>query len=104
MRIAYITADPGVPVFGSKGCSIHVQEVLRALAGRGVEIELFARNCAGEPPAGLGKVRLNPLPPGPKGDWAWRGQRCLKPKEPLRQPLNGEGQSSFAYERTRVWS
>jgi len=48
MRIAYITADPGVPVFGSKGCSIHVQEVLRALVGCGAEIELFATNCAGE--------------------------------------------------------
>src|SRR6266487_4285673 len=23
MRIAYITADPGVPVFGRKGCSLH---------------------------------------------------------------------------------
>lgn len=33
MRIAYICADPGIPVFGQKGCSIHVQEVIRALLG-----------------------------------------------------------------------
>ena len=31
MRVAYVCADPGVPVFGRKGCSIHVQEVLREL-------------------------------------------------------------------------
>ena len=31
MRIAYICADPGVPVCGCKGASIHVQEVIRAL-------------------------------------------------------------------------
>ena len=42
MRIAYICADPGVPVFGQKGCSIHVQEVMRALAARGAEVELWA--------------------------------------------------------------
>jgi starch synthase len=40
MRIAYICADPGIPVFGQKGCSIHVQEVIRAFrqlgAHRGV--------------------------------------------------------------------
>ena len=31
MRIAYVCSDPGVPVFGCKGCSVHVQEMLRAL-------------------------------------------------------------------------
>ena len=30
MRIAYVCADRGVPVFGRKGCSIHVQEMIRA--------------------------------------------------------------------------
>ena len=29
MRLAYVSADPGVPVFGRKGCSVHVQEVVR---------------------------------------------------------------------------
>src|SRR5258707_1509695 len=104
MRIAYITADPGVPVFGSKGCSIHVQEVLRALAGRGAEIELFATNCAGEPPPGLGQVRLHPLPPAPKGDLASREQKCLLANEPLRATLEREGPFSLVYERHSLWS
>jgi glycosyltransferase involved in cell wall biosynthesis len=103
MRVAYITADPGVPVFGSKGCSIHVQEVLRALAGRGAEIELFATNCTGERPAGLDKVRLHPLPPAPKGDLASREQKCLQANEPLRATLEREGPFSLVYERHSLW-
>ena len=31
MRLAYVCGDPGVPVWGTKGCSVHVQEVIRAL-------------------------------------------------------------------------
>src|SRR5215471_13698120 len=104
MRIAYITADPGVPVFGSKGCSIHVQEVLRAIAGRGAELQLFATSCAGEPSPGLGKVRLHPLPPAPKGDLASREQKCLLANEPLRATLEREGPFSLVYERHSLWS
>ena len=39
LRIAYICADPGVPVFGAKGCSIHVQEVIRAMCRCGIAID-----------------------------------------------------------------
>ena len=69
MRIAYITADPGVPVFGRKGCSIHVQEVLRAMIKRGAQIELFAANCSGVPPADLAAVHLYPLMLPPRATW-----------------------------------
>ena len=47
MRIAYVCADAGVPVFGSKGCSIHVQEMLRALRQHGAHCELFAIDTDG---------------------------------------------------------
>ena len=36
MRLAYICMDSGVPVLGRKGCSIHVQEVVRALGRAGL--------------------------------------------------------------------
>src|SRR5438552_14433109 len=98
MRIAYITADPGVPVFGRKGCSIHVQEVLRAMIKRGAQIDLFATSIhspalaggyAGEN-SGLEKVRLHPLPPAPKGDLAFREQKCLGANSALRAALEHE--------------
>jgi hypothetical protein len=49
MRLAYVCADRGVPVFGQKGCSVHVQEVIRALLRRGVRVELFATQLGGDP-------------------------------------------------------
>ncbi|MGI6657133.1 MAG: glycosyltransferase family 4 protein [Desulfobulbus sp.] len=49
-RIAYICADPGIPEFGSKGASIHVQEMLRALLRRGFDPVLFAVRLDGDVP------------------------------------------------------
>ena len=34
MRVAYICTDPGIPVFGTKGASVHVQEVVKAMLSR----------------------------------------------------------------------
>src|SRR5437667_4925419 len=125
MRIAYITADPGVPVFGRKGCSIHVQEVLRAMAKLGAQIDLFATStrrredsglcqpepnplphaggCAGEIP-GLENVRLHPLPAAPKGDLAFREQQCLAANGALRAALERQGPFTLVYERYSLWS
>jgi hypothetical protein len=50
MRVAYICADPGVPVFGRKGGSVHVQEVIRALSRQGLQVDLFATRLDGDPP------------------------------------------------------
>ena len=38
MRIAYVTTDPGIPPFGTKGASIHVQSVLRELLAAGHQV------------------------------------------------------------------
>lgn len=42
MRIAYILADPGIGIFGTKGASIHAQEMIRAFRGLGHEVTVFA--------------------------------------------------------------
>ena len=68
MRVAYVCADRGVPVFGWKGCSIHVQEVIGALRCREATVELFATHLEGSPPAALASLRIHPLPPPPKGE------------------------------------
>jgi glycosyltransferase involved in cell wall biosynthesis len=41
VRIAYVLADSGVPVFGAKGASIHVREMVNALAALGHEVTLI---------------------------------------------------------------
>ena len=42
MNIAYITADFGVPVFGFKGASIHVREMVRALQTAGHSVRVYS--------------------------------------------------------------
>lgn len=64
MRIAYVCADPGVPVFGSKGASVHVREICRALVSLGHEVVVFAIRRGGRPLAGFlpDVVELGPDP------------------------------------------
>src|SRR5260370_42599085 len=62
MRIAYVCADPGVPVFGRKGCSVHVQEMIRAFRRSGADVELFAARADGPLPPELEGVRVHRLP------------------------------------------
>lgn len=38
MRITYLLADPGIGVFGTKGASVHVQEMVRAFRQQGHEV------------------------------------------------------------------
>jgi len=47
MRIAYVTADSGVPVFGRKGASIHVQQLVRSFVGLGHEVTIFTGRKGG---------------------------------------------------------
>lgn len=42
MRIAYVNADCGIPVFGDKGASVHIQEMLRAFRAIGAEVRIVA--------------------------------------------------------------
>lgn len=58
MRIAYVCGDPGIPVFGTKGASVHVQEVIRALLQAGHEVELFCRRTGGAALGDLATTRL----------------------------------------------
>ncbi len=61
-RIAYLSTDPGVPVFGRKGASVHVQSVVRELLRRGHEVHLLASRVGGDTPRGLEDVVLHELP------------------------------------------
>jgi glycosyltransferase involved in cell wall biosynthesis len=42
VRVAYVVADRGIPVFGAKGASIHVREIVGALTGLGHQVTLVA--------------------------------------------------------------
>jgi glycosyltransferase involved in cell wall biosynthesis len=42
MRVLYLNADPGIPVLGHKGASVHVRELTRALVRAGIEVVVAA--------------------------------------------------------------
>jgi glycosyltransferase involved in cell wall biosynthesis len=104
MRMAYICADSGVPVFGRKGCSIHVQEVLRAFLGLGVEVELFASRFGNPAPADLDSIRIHEIPVRASGEASIREQAALAANQDLRTALEHEGLFDFIYERYSLWS
>lgn len=47
-RLLYLSADPGVPVLGHKGASIHLRELVAALAGTGVDVTVASPRIAFE--------------------------------------------------------
>lgn len=61
MRIAYVCTDPGVPVFGRKGASVHATAVLRVLRGRGADVDLVTTRPGGVAPPDLADVRVHDL-------------------------------------------
>lgn len=111
MRIAYVCADPGVPVFGRKrgsirvkGCSIHVQEMIRAFVGLGARVELFATCAEGDPPPGLEDVPVHPLPAVLGSRIGDRERAALAANDGLRDALEGAGPFDLVYERYSLWS
>jgi starch synthase len=65
VRVAYLCADPGVPVFGSKGSSVHVQEIVRAWRHTGASVTVYCASLGSERPADLADldvVEIQPLP------------------------------------------
>lgn len=71
-RIGYVCADPGIGVFGTKGASVHVQAVVRAMRRAGAMVEIFAAKTGGQAPADLADVPVHALPTRPKTDDAGR--------------------------------
>ncbi len=103
-RIAYICADPGVPVFGCKGASVHVQEVLRAMSRLGARVELFTTRMDGDAAADLRTIPLHRLPAPAKGDRADKEKAELAANDALEAALSASGPFDLVYERYSLWS
>jgi glycosyltransferase involved in cell wall biosynthesis len=104
IRIAYICADQGVPVFGFKGSSIHVQEIVRAFIKMGAHVELFATRLGGEPPPDLKGIHIHKLPDLPKKDTTFREKSAILANSKLRALLEKSGSFDIIYERYSLWS
>ena len=104
MRVAYVCADRGVPVFGRKGCSIHVQEVVRALKAHGAQVHLIAARVDGPPPPGLEDVVLHTFPMRTAHDAVARERTAIRANHALRHALARNGPFDAVYERYSLWS
>ncbi|WGW13472.1 glycosyltransferase family 4 protein [Saxibacter everestensis] len=62
MRVAYVCVDPGIPVFGAKGGSVHVQEIIRAWRRRGAQVTVYCTRRGSAVPADLDDLDIVELP------------------------------------------
>jgi glycosyltransferase involved in cell wall biosynthesis len=106
MRVAYVCSDPGVPVFGTKGASVHVQEVVRVLRRLGHEVVLHTARPGGEPPADLRDVRVHDHGRPMAADTASREHACLAADDALEAELVtalAAEDVDLVYERYSLW-
>lgn len=104
MRIAYVCADSGIPVWGSKGASAHVRGVVRALRRRGDDVTVFTPRPGGHAPPDLADVDVVVLPTVPRGPVAAREEHAIAANELLLAALEDSGPFDLVYERYSLWS
>lgn len=104
MRVAYICADPGIPVFGTKGASVHVQEVIKGMVQKGLDVTLFAVRFDGEAPEQLKNITIRPLPALPKDSAESRARAALAANSQVVAMLEAEAPFDLVYERYSLWS
>ncbi len=104
MRIAYVCADAGVPIFGRKGCSVHVQEMLRALQRWGAGVDVFAARVDETPSSGLESLRIHHVTPVGDGDPSSHAAAIAALNDELAALLDRAGPYDLVYERYSLWS
>ena len=63
MRLLFLSADPGVPVLGHKGASVHLRELCAAFAQAGVEVHIASPRIAPEGDALRAPAALHQIAP-----------------------------------------
>lgn len=105
MRIVYVSADRGIPVFGEKGASIHIQEMMRAFVRLGHEVKgVTARLGTGE----RGGLDVEEVPQTRvAADRAEKEQAAMAQAEAIEARLLSlyrEWPFDLIYERYSLWS
>jgi glycosyltransferase involved in cell wall biosynthesis len=103
MRIAYLCTDPGIPYGGTKGASVHMTEMIAALAAEGAEVLALVPTVATDAPQPPPGVTVEPLPV-PESD----ATRARLAGEPHRRESIGARLDAFGaevlYERLALHS
>jgi glycosyltransferase involved in cell wall biosynthesis len=94
-RFLYLCGDEGIPVPGTKGASIHVAAVCRALVRAGMQGEVLAARAEA---SDLDGVPLRPL--GDRAGGRGDAGKCLRGQRPVSVPTV---RPDFIYERYSLW-
>ena len=103
MKIAYLLLDPGIGVFGTKGASVHVQEMIRAMRAAGQEVTVFCTRVDDRVPADLADLDIRHVPLPRRTDAA---EREVAIAEAGRQIADAVASAQFdvVYERYSLFS
>ena len=103
LKVAYISADPDIPVFGWRGSSVHIQEVIRAFRSLGAEVTLFTPPPDGYAPPDLIDLTLREIPIPEWKDQIEKEEVLLAANRPLIHALENHGPFDLVYERYSLW-
>lgn len=104
MRIAYVLPDPGIPVDGVKGASVHVSEVCRAFQAKGCAVLLVAMRAVGDPPPGVRLVEFDPGPLPRGGPGELLRARAVADFLARAEPAVAAFRSTLIYERLSLFA
>lgn len=108
MQIAYLLADPGIGPFGTKGASVHVQEITRALRGLGHEVTVYClrrgdKKGVESVPADLADLKVVVLPVDAAAGTAEREAELRRAGDRMLAAAAADG-ADLVYERYALFS
>lgn len=119
LRVAYISADKGIPIGGHKGASVHIRNFCQALKEQGCQVHIFSSRDPGElepdfkfPVYTVNSEEKGSTYPGgsshPKGEQNLSGEiRAIALNSTLTNlvsRLHPQLKFDFIYERYSLWS
>jgi glycosyltransferase involved in cell wall biosynthesis len=104
MRIAYVCMDSGIPVYGRKGASVHVQGVLAAMLRAGHQVTLFCARVGDDAPAFAHEVVLHQVRVPVANAVHSSDDMVSATSTALQRAIMGHGVFDAVYERYSLWS
>lgn len=104
MRVRYVCADRGVPVFGTKGASIHVRQMIRAFERQGADVDVVTVRRGEGSADDLPGVPITVLDVATHGDRARNEQEMFEANPKMRDLLESLPVPDLLYERHALWS
>jgi glycosyltransferase involved in cell wall biosynthesis len=104
MRIAYVCMDSGIPVYGRKGASVHVQGVIAAMLRAGHHVTLFCTRIGDDAPAFAHEVVLHQVRV-PAADATQGSDESVRSiSAALQCAISSHDAFDAVYERYSLWS